>query len=479
LIIIERPLTITGDEAVLNNMAINIFSGDVVLDNMNFTADMALGSLIHAEGDNINLTNLNINYTPEGDYDAVAINLADCVDVNILNNTIFFESHVTSDEQVSVAVQAVNTDNVVMDHNNITTKLPCVFVNEYDEDYYMMGSNNVNPVRLKDCNGLVFTNNNINSTTNDYSASFPTIQSIYIIGCSNSIIDHNNISMIDKMTPSGMDNYMYGINFGHNNNVTFSYNNFEMYTSGGKDAAGTNYAFQGVESDVIIKGNNITSKSYGPNLGIYVASMFGEDSNLLIEDNFINVTGYASPSGTWALVSGIEIQNGNARIYNNTIYTYNVNEYDDASYMYGISYAQWMYGSRAFDIQNNTIYTEGKYTISVIDADYVHATGNTLYAHELAGDDSINPGKCEDVILSENIPAKAEIIIDVEDCFAGHDNNVTITVVNMTGNVTVKVNGKDVAVEQVLVDNEFNYVISASDLVIGENSIEVTFNGAD
>ena len=101
------------------------------------------------------------------------------------------------------------------------------------------------------------TNNFINSTTNDYSADFPTIQSIYIIGCSDSLIDHNEIYMIDEMTPAGMDNYMYGIDFGHNTNVTFSYNNFIMSTKGGQDQHGTAYAFQGVESEVIIKGNNI------------------------------------------------------------------------------------------------------------------------------------------------------------------------------------------------------------------------------
>ena len=305
-LIIEQPISIIGDNAVLNNMGVVIASDEVKLDKLNFTADSSLGSLIMVQGSDVDLTNLDIVYSA-GSEEAIAIDIMDCSDVRLLNSTVFFESHVPDDSVKAVAVQAVNTQNVLIDGNNITTKLPCVYVDHYDEDYYMMGSNNVNPVRLKDCSNLIFTNNNINSTTNDCTASFPTIQSIYIIGCSDSVIDHNNISMIDKMTPSGMDNYMYGINFGHNNNVTFSYNNFEMFTSGGKDAAGTNYAFQGVESDVIIRGNNITSKSYGPNLGIYVASMFGEDSNLLIEDNFINVTGYASPSGNWALVSGIEI----------------------------------------------------------------------------------------------------------------------------------------------------------------------------
>ena len=422
-ILITRPITITGDNAVLNDMGICIMAPDVKLDQLTFIADDFVvdegiaGGLIAADdnSDGFELTNSDISFTTGAEM-GVAIDIK-CNDAKILNNSIFFESHVTDDSLLSVALQMVNAGNALVDGNIITTKLPCVYVNHYDEDYYLMGSNNVNPVRLKDCNNLVFTNNFINSTTNDYSADFPTIQSIYIIGCSNSLIDHNEIYMIDEMTPAGMDNYMYGIDFGHNTNVTFSYNNFIMSTKGGQDQHGTAYAFQGVESEVIIKGNNITSVSNGPNLGIYVASMFGGDSKLLIEDNFINVTGYASSTGSWALVSGIEIQNGDAKIYNNTVYTYNVGDYEDGAYMYGISYAQWMYGDRSFDIQNNTVYTEGKYTISVINATFLNAEGNTLYAHELSGDDSINPGNCTNVTLKENLPPRELTNIVTNDTF--------------------------------------------------------------
>ncbi len=477
-LILLQPITITGDNAVLNNMGVYIEGDNVKLDKLNFIADTSLGSLIAVAGSNVDLTNLNIDYTP-GDEEAVAIDINECRDVHLLNSTILFESNVPDDTVFAVGLKITSCNDVLVDGNDIITKLPCVYVNTYDEDYFMMGSDKVNPVRLKDCTNLVFTNNFIDSTTNDYSADFPTIQAIQIIGCHDSILDHNNISMIDEMTPAGMDNYLYGINFGYNTNVTFSYNNFNMSTSGGKDAAGTAYAFQGVESEVLIIGNNITSISNGPNLGIYVASMFGGDSDLLIIGNFINVTGAASSSGSWALVSGIEIQNGEAKIYNNTIYTYNVNEYDDAAYMYGISYAQWMYGTRAFDIQNNTVYTEGKYTISVIDADYLYAGNNTLYAHDLSGDDSINPGDCEDVELDENLPPKANIIINVDNSWAGEDNTVLINVsnANENGRITVTLNDKVLFADTELTAGLYAFTIDAGDLKIGENNITVSYAG--
>ena len=162
-----------------------------------------------------------------------------------------------------------------------------------------------------------------------------------------------------------------------------------MSTAGGKDAAGTAYAIQGVECEVSMIGNNITSVSNGPNLGIYFASMSGGTSELYIANNLINVTGLASASGSWALVSGIEVQNGNAKIYNNTIYTYNVGAYNPGNYMYGISYAQYMYGDRSFDVRNNTVYVDGHYAVSFLNANNCNVTDNFLITRDLAGDAAV------------------------------------------------------------------------------------------
>ncbi|MDO5832347.1 MAG: adhesin, partial [Methanobrevibacter sp.] len=486
-IVIERPLTITGNKATLNNIGFIIEDDDCTLDNLKFVADTNLGALILVDGVyGTTLSNLDITYDG-GDEEAVAIEV-EGDGVKILNNTIFFESHVPDDEVFAIGLKLTGCTDALVDGNDITTKLPCVYCNNYDEDYYMMGSDKVNPVRIKDCANLIFTNNNINSTTNDYSADFPTIQSIQIIGCRNSILDHNNISMIDEMTPAGMDNYLYGINFGYNRNVTFSNNNFNMSTKGGKDAAGTAYAFQGVESEVFIKGNSITSVSNGPNLGIYVASMFGGDSDLIITDNFINVTGSASSTGSWALVSGIEIQNGDAKIYNNTIYTYNVNEYDEYAYMYGISYAQWMYGDRSFDIQDNTVYTEGKYTISVINASSFNAERNVLVAHDLSGDDSINPGSCADVTIEDNTNgSNTEYTGIIYVSETGDDNNegsidhpvasiahaVQIAAARDNKTSTVYLFNGDYTTEAIDINDDLGVSLS----IIGEEKGQVTIHG--
>jgi hypothetical protein len=71
-----------------------------------------------------------------------------------------------------------------------------------------------------------------------------------------------------------------------------------------------------------------------------------------------------------------------------------VGQYNDSAYCYGISYAQWMYGNRTFDIQDNTIVTNGKYTISTVATKETESTpimikNNCLTAHDLYGEKSI------------------------------------------------------------------------------------------
>ncbi|WP_295617703.1 hypothetical protein [uncultured Methanobrevibacter sp.] len=46
--------------------------------------------------------------------------------------------------------------------------------------------------------------------------------------------------------------------------------------------------------------------------------------------------------------------------------------------------------------------TEGKYAVSVLDADSLNVTGNTLIAHDLSGDEAVNPGSCEETDISDN-----------------------------------------------------------------------------
>ena len=477
LISITTPLKITSDNAVLRNIAFAVLSDNVVLNGLTLISNVSCadngGALILVAGNNVNVSNMNIRYIIKESVDAVAINANGVSNLNVVNSNIFFESCPKDDTLTASAINIDGVSNSFINGNNITAVLPYLFASNYDMKYFMMGVNTVNPIRMRECNNVTFSKNNVNTTANDGSASFPTLQCMFIVGSNDCVIDGNNFSMIDTLIPAGTSNYLYGINIGYNKNLMISNNDFKMSTAGGKDAAGTAYAIQGVECEVSMIGNNITSISNGPNLGIYFASMTGGTSELYIANNLINVTGLASASGSWALVSGIEVQNGNAKIYNNTVYTYNVGDYSPENYMYGISYAQYMYGDRSFDIRDNRIYVDGHYTVSFINVDGSNVTGNLLITRDLGGDAAVEIKAGKNNVVENNYPRSSDLIFNITSEEPGKILiDVTIDK-KATGNIAVVVDGDkyDVAIVN------GSAKLTLSDLPAGVYYIEAKYNG--
>ena len=477
LISITTPLKITSDNAVLRNIAFAVLSDNVVLNGLTLISNVSCadngGALILVAGNNVNVSNMNISYIIKESVDAVAINANGVSNLNVVNSNIFFESCPKDDTLTACAINIDGVSNSFINGNNITAVLPYLFASNYDMKYFMMGVNTVNPIRMRECNNVTFSKNNVNTTANDGSASFPTLQCMFIVGSNDCVIDGNNFSMIDTVIPAGTSNYLYGINIGYNKNLMISNNDFKMSTAGGKDAAGTAYAIQGVECEVSMIGNNITSISNGPNLGIYFASMTGGTSELYIANNLINVTGLASASGSWALVSGIEVQNGNAKIYNNTVYTYNVGDYSPENYMYGISYAQYMYGDRSFDIRDNRIYVDGHYAVSFINVDGSNVTGNLLITRDLGGDAAVEIKAGKNNVVENNYPRSSDLIFNITSEEPGKILiDVTIDK-KATGNIAVVVDGDkyDVAIVN------GSAKLTLSDLPAGVYYIEAKYNG--
>ena len=477
LISITTPLKITSDNAVLRNIAFAVLSDNVVLNGLTLISNVSCadngGALILVAGNNVNVSNMNISYIIKESVDAVAINANGVSNLNVVNSNIFFEACPKDDTLTASAINIDGVSNSFINGNNITAVLPYLFASNYDMKYFMMGVNTVNPIRMRECNNVTFSKNNVNTTANDGSASFPTLQCMFVVGSNDCVIDGNNFSMIDTVIPAGTSNYLYGINIGYNKNLMISNNDFKMSTAGGKDAAGTAYAIQGVECEVSMIGNNITSVSNGPNLGIYFASMTGGTSELYIANNLINVTGLASASGSWALVSGIEVQNGNAKIYNNTIYTYNVGDYSPENYMYGISYAQYMYGDRSFDIRDNRIYVDGHYAVSFINVDGSNVTDNLLITRDLGGDAAVEIKAGKNNVVENNYPRSSDLIFNITYEEPGKILiDVTIDK-KATGNIAVIVDGDkyDVAIVN------GSAKLTLSDLPAGVYYIEAKYDG--
>ena len=397
-IILDRAITITGVGAVLNDMGFIIAGNDVTLDNLTLVADCDLGNLIDIAGENVVISNSNIKYVVT-DY-ANAINVYSGANgVQILKNTIYFESTVDdyAADDVTAAI-CVNSgislfddedpiEGLVIDGNEITAVIPAFLVDIYENEYYVMGLSAVNGVRINGAEDFKFTNNTLDVTTNRLDRTSPTFQAMYVAS-SSGLIDGNKISMIDEFTPKGKDVYLYALELINDEDLDILNNNFNLSTTGGKDEAGSANAIIAIGSDFSVVDNNITTVSKGPNVGIYFPSKMAPPCDAVISGNLIKVTGLATAAHETGLVSGIEIETGCVEISGNTICTYNIGEYAEGNYIYGISYAQDGV-TPDVEITDNTIYTEGKYAISLKSADDAYITENALCAHELFGDDAV------------------------------------------------------------------------------------------
>jgi len=400
-IILNKSIAIAGDEAVLNNIAFVISSENVELDGLTLVSNNSLGDLISVGASNTILSNLDITYIVDDEMaNAISVSGRGTIsNVTIKNNKIYFESQVKDDEELTTAINLNDVENVVVDGNDITAEIPGLTVNTYDYTYFMMGLCYVNPVRIYEGSGVNFTNNKVDVKVNSYDSSYPTVQALYIVGSDDVSIKGNNITMRDTLTPAGTAIYLYAVECGFSSEISFVENDFDILTTGGKSGAGSAYALQIATSDAEVIGNNITCDSNGPNLGIYLPYGMGPAKDLVVKENFINVTGLAEGTSSYALVSGIEVQTGYATIYNNTIYSMNKVGANDRYPISAVSAVQYSASTLSFDIQDNEIYTNGKYAVDIrYKVQNANVIGNYLTANTLKGDDAAYIRSGENVV---------------------------------------------------------------------------------
>ena len=401
-ITLDRAITITGDtdadtgdkNSVLNDMGFIIAGSEVTLDNLTLVANSDLGNLIDIAGENVVISNNDITYVVSDPANAINV-YSGANGVQILNNTINFTStvdHYTLGDVTNAICVNSGDDPVtglVINGNEITAVIPALMIDYNEIEYNVIGLSAVNGVRINGAEDFEFTNNILDVTTNRLD-DYGTLQAMYVAS-SSGLMDGNDISMIDTFTPDGEVIYLYAVNLVNDNDLDISNNNFNISTDGGTEAFGTACAIESIASEFNVVDNNINIVSKGPNYGIYFPSMMGDPCDAEIRGNFIKVTGLATADNQWSFVSGIEIETGDVEISGNTIYTYNIGEYAEGNYIYGISYAQTIYGdSPEVEITDNTIITEGDYAISFLIVDDAVITGNNLCAHELTGDDAVS-----------------------------------------------------------------------------------------
>ena len=432
LTINSPDVNITGINAHLKNCVFDIQRSDISLSNLVLDLDKEFrenhGAGIFVAGDNANLFNLTINYTVPDNVEAYTILSNEYIDsyvdnLQIRNCFINFEGHNEDLYVYNCAVKLIGAYYSIMENNTIICSLPLKLI-IYGVGPESLDSEYAFAVGIEDCEEFVLNNNTIITDVNKRPAiQYPTLDSISISQSDNVVVSNNSIYMTDFVTPQGVENFLYGINGYNLNDLLIIGNNISIITTGGKLSLGTAYPIQiaGPTSGINITENNISSVSNGPNLGIYSQNFFG-DTELFVSNNIINITGLAGQH-EWALVAGIESQDTYSEIFNNTIEVHSIAEVNEGDNIYGISYRQSTDNEHVFNIENNTMFSDGKIGVYILDSDESNVNGNTLISFDedaKTGDDAYQEGPRD----HGNTNANNNKVIRAEDYYQNQNINI-------------------------------------------------------
>ena len=426
-------VVISGTGYTLKNTVFELDADNITLKDLTMNLDSEFddndGSGVLVYSDNANLINLDINYVVPTNVEAYGI-LAEGTsnkpirNLRLVNSRVDFEGHNNDVNVYNCAVKLSNSNNALIENNTISSALPLKDI-IFGPNGAELASDLVLTVGIENSNNLSFIGNTLFSEVNKRpDTKYPSLDSMLISKSDFGLIANNSIFMTDFLTRPGVDNYLYGLDIYDLNNLTVIGNNITIITTGGKLAAGTAYPIQitGPIANVNITQNDLYSFSYGPNIGIYSQNFYGSTS-LSITENMINVTGLAGEH-EWALVAGIESQDSNSVIHNNTIEVHSVGAVTEDDNLYGISYRQSTSGEHKYDIQNNTVFSDGYYSVNLLSSVDSKILNNRLISYNPDADPSKSGFKYGDISQHRNMEFYNNKIMKAFDYFASLENNV-------------------------------------------------------
>ena len=187
---------------------------------------------------------------------------------------------------------------------------------------------------------------------------------------------------------------------------------------------GTAYPIQitGPITKVNITENDLYTFSNGPNIGIYSQNYYG-GTELSITHNKINVTGLAG-THEWALVAGIESQDSDSYIANNTIEVHSVGPVGENDNIYGISYRQSIAGNHSFNIQDNTVFSDGYRSVFLLSSENSTVANNLLVSYNENAKNGNSGFGYGDLSSQRGISFYNNKVIRAFDYFASLYNNI-------------------------------------------------------
>lgn len=397
---INRFVSLDVTDAVFTNIGFDLMDPSLNLVGANFIANENATNYapirVLADGVVVDYVNITVN-APEG-RDYFAIDVANASNVRLLNNIITYNCGYDNPVNYNYAIRAKNSTNINIIGNTINATLPLKTVNwnlsgSIDADY-------VAAVAIENSNTTRFIGNTLNVVGDRRVGSYPTLDAFIIANSSWAHVEDNIIHENDIVTGDGSYSYIYGIDVYscesiriNNNEITMNGNESGWATCGNGTGAAYGVQLSGKHDDVTVSWNNITTTNRGSNLAIYSQNYNNiANKNLKIYRNIVNVTGKAGID-SWDLLSGIEIQDKSAEIYENIVLVNNTVPYNKDNRAFGISYSQWINGTHSYNIHNNYVEVfNGTYAVYLLDSVNMtqsYVMYNSLRTYARLGNDAV------------------------------------------------------------------------------------------
>ena len=393
--IINKRSSISMLNATFYGFSFNFTASRSTLTGGNFYNSWDMGynqNVMVITGNNVSISNANFVVWPTHDSDYICFDVKNANNVTIKNNVITYDiMNFLYQQYFHYIIRGVNSNNITILNNTINATLPFKSINYNVTSFPTIDTDMVAGIALQSSHGFKILNNTISIVGKAYSNYYPTLDTIIIVKSDNGTIYGNVLNETDTNYYTNA-NYLYGIDLYELSNVTVSNNNVTMSSIGGQvnpEGAGAAYPIQitGPVSDIFIHDNNLTTENNGPNIGIYSQNYYGP-TNITIYNNFINVTGRAT-TNYYALVSGIELQDTDVTVYNNTVYAQTLNDYNNTYNVFGISYYQTTNDTHTFNISDNTIKTNGHYAVYLTSSDNSIVNHNFLKTYDLCCNNAV------------------------------------------------------------------------------------------
>ncbi|MBE6511041.1 MAG: hypothetical protein E7Z74_07245 [Methanobrevibacter millerae] len=484
---INRPVTVSGNNATLNNIALNITSDNVTVNGLTMNVDELPFAINVDNADNVVIANNTIDYNDNGTTDAYAIFANGADNLTVSGNNISYEGNTTG-STVNNAVYIGNSDNVSFEDNDLDITIPSSYV-PWAEVPAGSGNWVSSPVSegivFDNCSDLSVKDNGIEIDYNNVIGSYDTIYAVNVKNSDNAVIDNNTIDATGA-------SYIYGLQIS-GDNFTISNNTIDS-TSDSYYACGINVEGPATGN---VENNDIEATAPVVSYAIYSAM-----SNGNVAVNYTNNTIVAEADTVYAMqLGGAEenvIGNDITAIGNHTMgigssakeltvkdNTISANGDNEGNATIWNSIAPDTVGitvaSGNYDIENNTIETTGDYTVKAQKAGEGIVANNNLTALELTGDASVLAN--ENGTVFNNTPSMTRAILIVDDVVMYYKNGTRLVayLVDQFGNpianqtVVISINGRDY-VRTTAADGNASIALG---LNVGVYNATVTFNATE